>query len=286
MLGGEHGIQEGDLILLPNLPENGQFLIVRVASGGYTFAPIKVPGRKEVDYGHILPVETSLGAPIPNQEERVSGDLRRSLTCRSRSWSLASYEDEVSRLYEAARSPEFCVQWRDSEGLFRRVVSQAVDSVAPAIEAALERELRAFRAAELEHPCQRLLERLYPGADVDSKGGSGEKGADLLVRWEDPLGEGTDLSWCMVVQVKDWRGEASDVGAIDQLCKAHKAWAKETGLPVRGLRLFTLCDSESERFKSYRERKEEELGLPIDFVSRERLLRWFRRFVLANDLAD
>ena len=94
MLGAHGGIQTGDVVLLPNLPSRGEFLLVEV-TGPYRFKPLILSGNFDVnrlgqDYGHILEVKKlDELRPIPFRDDRVHAGLRSSLTCRSRLWSLA-----------------------------------------------------------------------------------------------------------------------------------------------------------------------------------------------------
>lgn len=173
------------------------------------------------------------------------------------------------------------------ERAFGRLLTEARRSVHSALESALEEGLaKRFTRAELEVPCAQVLRHLYRGARVEATGGAGEQGADIVVTWEDPISETSTegesrLSWRLVVQVKDWRGTATEVKAIEQVAKAVKYYGRED-VEVRGAVLMTLCDDESKEFRAYRQKKSEDLKLTIDFVTRKRLLGLMRDYAIAG----
>jgi hypothetical protein len=289
MLGGEHGINTGDIVLVPNLPSSGEFLLLEV-EGPYRFEPLKLHGETDVnglgqDYGHILPVgKIEKPVPIPMQDEQVHAGLRGSLTCRSRLWSISDYGENVEELLHARRPAQ---EW-DLDGAFRRTIDDALRGVEDTLEAQISEHLgKRFSRAELEVPCARILRHLFPGATVERHGGPAEHGADIVVTWEDPLavsGSASGLSWRAVFQVKDWNGTATDTTGVDQLAVAVHHYSDE--YPVRGAYLLTFCDGESETFRTHRETTSKELGLPIVLVGRSRLLSLFRTYALSRGSSD
>ena len=80
-------------------------------------------------------------------------------------------------------------------------------------------------------------------------------------------------------QVKDWRGTATDVGALDQLVEAANSYRVE--YPVRGAYLLTLCQGEGSEFRAYREARSRELQLPLTFIGGKRLLSLIRQYALS-----
>ena len=140
-----------------------------------------------------------------------------------------------------------------------------------------------FTSADLEVPCLLLLQSLYPEAAVEHRGGPGEHGADIVVTWEDPLcasGLDSDLSWRAVYQVKDWRGVAHSTSAVDQLSRAIEHYGSD--YTVRGAFLLTLCESEAPDFGEYRLRRRAEVGVPLEFVGKQKLLKLFREYALSR----
>ena len=281
MLGGLRGIKPGDFVLLPNLPSDGRFVLV-VVEGEYRYEPLSLsksqdPNHLRQDYGHVLPIVRSEDLrPITAQDDRVDARLRGSLTCRSRLWSMAPHRKAIEDLRAMLEGEDFeKVKW-DLAQAFQRVVKSVNEAIAPRIAEGLERQLtKAFSRQDLEIPCQELLKRIYPEAEVIRSGGPGEHGADLVVTWIDPLsksGRSSDASWRIVAQVKDWGGEACDETGIDQLREAIDHWNE---YPIRVAYILTRCDGESGAFKARREHLSKELGVQIEFMDRAELMSLF-----------
>lgn len=285
MLGGAHGIKQGDIVLLPNLPRPGQFLLVEV-EGPYRFEPIKLDVKTDIndlgqDYGHILPVKkVEKPTPIPMQDEQLHAGLRASLTCRSRLWSIADYGQNIEELLVSPRSKG---TWNPDRA-FQRLIDNALTSVQDQLESEISSLLtQRFSRAELEIPCKLVLEHFFPGAAVEHRGGPMEHGADIIVTWDDPLatsGSGSSLSWRAVFQIKAWENTAYKLRAINQLVEAVRYYGDE--YPIRGAYLLTLCDGEEAEFKKHREAMSKELNLPIQFIGRKHLLGLIRQYALAR----
>jgi hypothetical protein len=285
MMGGESGINPGDVILLPNLPRDREFILVEV-DGPYSFEPLPLAGETDVnllgrDYGHVLPVKkVASPIPIPMQDEQLHAGLRASLTCRSRIWSLSDYGSNIEELLSARRDGR---EW-NLDDAFRRMIGDVLVAVHDTLDSQIAEHLgRRFSRSELEAPCALVLSHLFPGAKVERRGGPKEHGADIVVTWEDPLaasGSASGLSWQAVFQVKDWRGTAADTGAIDQLVEAVGRYGDE--YPVRGAYLLTLCDTESAEFKSYREARSADVHLPLTFIGGKRLIGFIRQLALSR----
>lgn len=285
MLGGQNGINSGDIVLLPNLPRGREFLLVEVV-GPYTFDPIPLDAKTDInnlrrDYGHVLPVKkVATPAPIPMQDEQLHAGLRSSLTCRSRLWSLYEYGSNIEELLSSRRA---ATDW-NLDRAFQRMIDDALAAAGDHLESEIgDRLTQRFSRAELEVPCALLVGHLFPGAKVDRRGGPAEHGADIVATWDDPLaasGSPSNLSWRAVFQVKDWRGTATNLGALRQLEDAIRKYSDE--YPVRGAYLLTLSDSESEEFRAYREEKSKELQCPLTFVGRKRLLGLMREYALSR----
>lgn len=95
------GMQAGDLILAPNIPEWGQLCVFRLV-GSYEYSPDE-PRRFDDRFGHILPVELVSG-PIDRSDTLVSDALRSTLRSPGRLWSLRPYGGDVERLAGALGS--------------------------------------------------------------------------------------------------------------------------------------------------------------------------------------
>jgi hypothetical protein len=282
MLGGDEGMEVDSLIILPNLPERSMFLIAEV-TGDYYYEPLTLDKTTDVndlgqDYGHVMPVSLPAGiSAFRYQDDRIAAPVRRSLRCQSRIWSVQPYERQINELLEIAKRGEADKGSWDLGGTLDRVYRKAKEATRQPFHEALEKGFdNAFGGEELEEPCRILLDQVFPKADVRRIGGSHEHGADILVTWDDPLSEyGTrpSLSWRMVVQVKNWRGVASDIHPIDQICAACRYYGKD--YPVRGALIMTFCNEEDEEFSKYRKKVSEDIGISIEFLTREQILDLF-----------
>jgi hypothetical protein len=120
---------------------------------------------------------------------------------------------------------------------------------------------------------------MYPEAAVEKTAGRGEKGADFLITYEDPLvtsGDGAGVSWVMVAQVKDWIDVAEDLTPIDQIVEAARHYQNRG--EIRAGVIVTLCEEEASAFRKHREARAKELGIPIHFIGERRLLDLFMRY--------
>lgn len=284
MLGGKDGFCVGTRLLLPNMPSDGRFMLVEV-TGGYEFSMLSLPGG-EKDYGHVLPVKgptpPDRTASFSYRDARVPAALRQSLRCQSRIWSLAEYGTALGQLWDEASQGREPPEPSNAGFALRRVYKAALGAVRDQLQSEFLRQLEgSFQAAELEQPCQVLLQRIFPDADVERTAGPAERGADLVVKWEDPLarvGAPTPLSWQIVVQVKCWSGEATDTTAIDQIKTAYRHYGPDGA--VRAGIVMTLCSRESGPFKQHREEVGSELKIPIMFIDRHRLVELFLQYGL------
>ena len=77
----EDAMLTGDVVLVPNMPQNGSFTLCRL-TGGYDYATDPAVG----DLGHQRPVEVLTPGGVANDHPLVSAGLRQSLRCRSRLW--------------------------------------------------------------------------------------------------------------------------------------------------------------------------------------------------------
>ena len=94
-------VRQGDVILLPHLPREGRWSVVRVAGRyRYEISNIENAVFNAGDYGHILPVEV-VADFIDPRDARVSDRLRRSVRNRQRMWNIDGVGEDVERLVRA-----------------------------------------------------------------------------------------------------------------------------------------------------------------------------------------
>ncbi|WP_437713010.1 restriction endonuclease [Sorangium sp. So ce448] len=254
MLGSEpDSIQEGDLILVPHLPEDRHWSIARVL-GPYRF---DIP-KKPKDYGHILPVALLSGdRPVGFKAKGVAAGLRQTMRNLSRLWNVdhlgAQIQQIVGNLGRSAETTD--VEEDRLEALLRELEL-----------AGLERFKFHFQGAEFEAPCVRLLKMLYGEANVEHTGGRSENGADAICTYRDPLG----VPHRVAVQIKMWTWDADWTRPLEQIKKACQSYEGITS----GVILST-SERVTPAFEAERAKLQKELGLPVRVVLRQELLRLF-----------
>jgi hypothetical protein len=94
LLSSQGGVNVGDLVVTPHLPQFGTWTIVRVV-GPYRFSIDD--GRNWLgrpDFGHILPVEV-VTRPVPWRDPAVPQSLQRAMRVRQPMWSLDPVAEAV-----------------------------------------------------------------------------------------------------------------------------------------------------------------------------------------------
>jgi len=256
------GLREGDVVIIPNLPEYGQWTIARV-SGPYRF---EFPDG-HADFAHILPVEPVHG-PGPDRkigvvhphDALVDARLRRTMKNMSRMWGIDHLGDAVELLIAAIESG------RDlSTGLTRAGRREAFfeDVRNDITDTAWKRLETTHHGAELEHLLIPLLESVYGKGAVHHHGGPKEHGADLIVTTRGPLG----LKFRTAIQVKMYDGTHHDTHALDQLRRAREEHGVQAGV------VLTTAVEVSAEFQEALVRLGEELQIDIQAWTRDDVMR-------------
>ena len=277
MLGAREGaMQEGDLVLLPNLPTYGTFALAEV-TGPYRFNPLALDGDEQVhgltaDYGHILPIELLSEQGIDKSHEAVHAEIRSTLRTPMRMWNADGYADHVDRLVEAIEAGSDLSTPTTTEGRSASVWHSAVSRARKALKEQLAGTLdENFQSAEWEVPLREALERLYPSAQVDRTAGPAEHGADLVVRIPNYLGRGDEgESWLVLVQVKNYDGTIASARLLDQLEEAFDYYGEE-GEVLTCVALTTASEVD-ESLEERKKRLEDRLGVPVEIMLRPALL--------------
>jgi hypothetical protein len=239
-------VRIGDRILLPKVPEWGKWALVEV-TGEYSFEISPVSG----DHGHRLPVKR-LVKEIDPSNAVVSAALQRTMRNQGPMWNidrLAADLDAIQDAGVAAASP-----------------SSELERLEPVLRESQElvlKELRGqFQANQLEKPVHRILKHIYPSAEVQKTAGPGERGADFLVSYTDPLG----VPATIVIQLKDHSELLSDDRALDQIREAAEAYDDVTACVI-----LTTAPTMSHEFAEGLEKLNDELGAPVLAVLGDRL---------------
>ncbi len=252
------GISVGDIVIAPHLPHRGVWSITRVV-GPYRWEGPGESNGEIPDYGHVLPVElmTTPDRPVSPYEEGVAAGLRQTMRVPSRMWNIDALGPEVEALLDLVQSGAEPVPMAANR------LPKVLES---ARQAAWAEILRQFHGAEFERPCVLLLEALYGEGNVEHTGGIGERGADAICTFSDPLG----INHRLAVQIKMWSWDADWTRPLEQVRQAHKAYEGITG----GVILST-SERVTDRFESERQSLETELHIPIRVILRDELLSLF-----------
>jgi len=269
----ESGIQCGDWVLLPNLPEYGPFFLVAEVTGDYYFDILTLSGNTDVnglgqDYGHVLPVRLITEHGISRYAEIVDAGIRSTLKTPMRMWNVDGYRDAIERLVTAYETGgEFSAAVSGTARL-QTAWETALSHAAQLLQERLGSELDArFQAAEWEEPIVLVLKNLYPGADVRWVAGRQENGADVVIQIPNHFG---GLPWLIVVQVKNYTGEIGPA-VLEQLNTAHRCYSTEGR--ILSLVIMTTADQISADLSEGCHRLEAELNIPVKVVLRKEMMK-------------
>lgn len=212
---GEDYMQVGDLVAIPNMPEDGLFTICRVV-GDYHFNI----AEQFNDFGHIRPVEVLTPGGVSNNHDLVDAGLRRSFRCRSRMWNIKIYSECLNEILNCGLKPQDLACGSRPEDRVESVVAELITEPLNLMANRLGETLPlSVRAEEWEPVLRSALEYLFP-VSVHHTGGSNERGADIEIVIPNPFVENRD--WIVPVQVKDFEGEVG-INVADQLQEAFNS---------------------------------------------------------------
>ncbi len=282
MLGSrDDSVQIGDVILVPNLPEYGFFMLVRV-TGPYRYEPLQLTQEHDVndlgqDYGHILPVTIITPNGINKYAVDVDAAIRSTLRTPMRMWNLGGYSEAIERLIAALEQGADTATPTTGEGRLATAWELALSAASEMLNQQLWGHLDSrFRAAEWEEPLKLVLQSLYPKSEVIWTAGRSEQGADLVLKIPDHFGGG--LPWIILIQVKNYEAEIGPA-VIDQLVTAYESYRNQG--KILSLVVMTTAETASDALRTRADSLQNELGLPVEIILRGRLLR-----LLSNGLME
>ncbi|MBL4685398.1 MAG: restriction endonuclease [Nannocystaceae bacterium] len=254
-----NGLQRGDIVVSPNLPEQGRWVLL-VVDGAYEY-----DSGNGNDYRHVLPVRplrTADGniAIVDPGGLLVDARLRGTMRTMSRIWSIDHLGEAVATLVAAINGGvDVSVGLTAAErrdGFF--------GGVREAIEDLTWTRLRAsYRGAEFEDLLVPVLESAYGKGTVKRHGGAGEHGADLIVTKEGALG----LTFKTAIQVKMYDGILDDLHPVAQLREARAKHGVHAGV------LLTTASEVSPRVIEALEELRRELQIDIQAWTRPDVVR-------------
>ena len=264
---GDDCMQVGDLVAVPNMPDDGLFTICRI-EGDYYFEIAEEFG----DFGHVRPVEVLTLKGVSNDHHLVDAGLRRSFRARQRLWNINVHCDTLNRILQARLAPEALTVGSTPEGRVESVVSELITDPLDLMAQRLGRALpESVRAEEWEPVLRVALESLFP-VSVHHTGGSSERGADIEIVIPNPFEE--DRDWIVPVQVKDYEGEVGPEVA-DQLEEAFET-RSQSGRVIAVVLLVSNADAAKALEDRMRE-LQRQYGVPFIFCGRNVFLRLLAR---------
>jgi predicted Mrr-cat superfamily restriction endonuclease len=244
-------VQKDDIIISPHLPEYGVWSVSRV-TGPYEYAI----DRRLKDFGHIRPVELLTKRPVNPQEEAVSALLRQTMRNMMRMWNIDALGPEVEGILRALEkgTPSGAV---NLEKRMMMILEQLEG-------AAWKSVAHHFQGPELEKPCVTVLKRIFGEENVERTAGSGERGADAICTYKDPLG----IEHRIAVQIKMWDLETAWTRPLEQIREAYNSYDGITSAVI-----ISTTDGASEDFEKARRALENEIHIPVRMIFKKELLR-------------
>ena len=279
MRGGDGGWQEGDIVLIPNMPHRRMFSLARI-TGPYRYEPVQVT-EKYRDFGHIREVELLTPHGVANSSRHVGSGLRHSLTQRSRTWQIRGREEEFEHVLAHLDNPDLIRESTEVERM-EGVVETARQVALDAFGTRFRKDLtKAFGKAEWEAVIAEALKVHFPGAEVLKTGGPAERGADIEIAMPNPLGGPT---WTVVIQVKDWKGEAglSPVVQLRQAIETRNQRDDEGRITTHVVgAVLALTEAEpSTSLEAAMLALERDIGVPVSVIHGDDLLELIMRGIL------
>ena len=223
---GDDYMQPRDLVVVPNMPEDGQFTICEI-DGDYLFEIPQEPN----DLGHIRPV-THLGPGnqplvVANTHRLVSAPLQSSFRCRCRLWNISLHQECLDRIIVFGQDPHNnlrmgSVPEERVEGIVAGMIPNLRDNLADSLRDTLPQHLQA---AQWEPVLRTALESLFR-VTIHHTGGPNEHGADLEIVITNPFDE---RDWIVPVQIKDHQGDIADGVADNIVAQLEDAFETRNG---------------------------------------------------------
>ena len=253
-------MQPEDYIIVPHLPKEGFWYIVKV-TGGYRYEADKA-------FGHILEVELlNRDQPIHPRCVAVAAALRRTATARSRMWNVDHLAEEVRGLVKAVEQGDNVSQPEPE--------TEKLASIHKLAATAIEKGLREkFHGSEFEKPVEMLLKQIYGEENVKRRAGPREQGADFVCSSMD----GLEIQHYVAVQVKMWEGTAVWQHPLDQIRRAYEAHETDDNYETIGAGVvLTMAKDFEEDFKAKKEDLEKELSIPIRLLGSKEVVDLFMK---------
>ena len=269
-----HNVKKGDILLIPRLPDWGSVAIVEATQDwddkekGYKF---EIDDEKK-DYGHIFPARY-IGC-FNRHGKDVSGNIQSTLKARNRFWNISRFSEDIEKIIKNLEGN------RESTSVIeniKNIVSEQVKShfdLKGFSEKVIDEYNRKFTASQWEEVIKNILEKIYPGYEIERIGGSKEEkhGTDILVTIS---GLSNLEKYNIAMQVKNYNDVISDNNIdniIKQINKAEEYVWENNGKLIDKILVITSAKKE-ENPKLIEECKKEDIKVIFSEELKKLILR-------------
>ena len=239
-------VKKGDILLIPRLPDWGSVAIAEAVEDwndkekGYRF---EIDDEKK-DFGHIFPARY-IGC-FNRHGKDVSGNIQSTLKARNRFWNISRLSEDIEKIMgnlEGNRESTSVIE------NIKNIVSEQVKSyfnLKGFSEKVIDEYNRKFTASQWEEVIKNILEKIYPGYEIERIGGSKEEkhGTDILVTIS---GLSNLEKYNIAMQVKNYNDVISDNNIdniIKQINKAEKYVWENNGKLIDKILVITSAKKE------------------------------------------
>lgn len=236
-------VKKGDILLIPRLPDWGSVAIAEAIKDwdkGYKF---EIDDEKK-DFGHIFPARY-IGC-FNRHGKDVSGNIQSTLKARNRFWNISRFSEDIEKIMgnlEGNRESTSVIE------NIKNIVSEQVKSyfnLKGFSEKVIDEYNRKFTASQWEEVIKNILEKIYPGYEIERIGGSKEEkhGTDILVTIS---GLSNLEKYNIAMQVKNYNDVISDNNIdniIKQINKAEKYVWENNGKLIDKILVITSAKKE------------------------------------------
>ena len=242
-------VKKGDILLIPRLPDWGSVAIaeatedwdVKDKEKGYRF---EIDVEKK-DFGHIFPAKYK-GCFNRNGKD-VSGNIQSTLKARNRFWNISRLSEDVEKIWKNLAGNKESTSVIEN---IKNIVSEQVKShfdLKGFYEKVIVEYNQKFTASQWEDVLKNVLEKIYPGYEIEKTGGMKEEehGTDLLVVIS---GLSNLEKYNIAIQVKNYKGKISDDNInniIEQINKAKRYKWENDGKLIDQILVITSAKEEA-----------------------------------------
>ena len=255
-------LERDDYVIYINLPEPGKCTLARV-SGPYFW---EWDGEGS-DFNHRFHVCPNSILEFNRNDAIVPRSLYARLGLPRKYWRIYLPE-QVERLAEALNEGRGGTPSTPETRL-----ESLRETIRPFLAEITSQIHQNYPGNDLEELIAEVFRKVPNVKEVREQGGSGERGADLIVTYESglPIPELQGQHTC-VVQVKSYEGEQRDPHAVEQIREALEHWDADAGLIV------STASSRTTALDDALDQLREETEKPVGLLIGEDLAAFVLRF--------